>query len=215
MSTRGRAHASGCRTERRWQGGSSLTPSADQAAIITGLVIAVVSVTYAAYSSADSLRQAVVVYTAAPTAPPGGSTVTVSSAAAGTAPSVTGAAKDAEATPASYADAEAGTAASRASSTSSSADEASAAAAAADEGVEPHPWVFHLTMVAAALYLAMLLTNWGDPKAVNVTNGNPELSVASMWVRMVSQWLVSATFVWTLIAPRCCPHRDFSRAHKP
>jgi hypothetical protein len=31
-----------------------------------------------------------------------------------------------------------------------------------------------------------------------------------MWVRIVSQWLVWGLYTWTLVAPLCCPHRDFS-----
>lgn len=82
------------------------------------------------------------------------------------------------------------------------------------DAVEPRPWLFHLTMMFGGLYLAMLLTNWGDPATTDPkgepTNGNPELSLASMWVRIVTQWLVYLIFGWTLIAPACCPNRDFT-----
>ena len=71
-------------------------------------------------------------------------------------------------------------------------------------------WVFHLVMAFAGLYLAMLCTNWGNIEAINSASGNPELSLASMWVRIASQWLIYALYGWSLIAPRVCPNRDFS-----
>jgi hypothetical protein len=37
----------------------------------------------------------------------------------------------------------------------------------------------------------------------------PEASKASMWVRIVSQWLVYIVYGWTMLAPICCPNREF------
>lgn len=70
-------------------------------------------------------------------------------------------------------------------------------------------WFFHVIMGAGALYMAMLLTNWGtgtDPSAGH----SPSTGEAQMWVKIVSQWLAIGLYVWTIIAPRCCPDRDFS-----
>ena len=39
---------------------------------------------------------------------------------------------------------------------------------------------------------------------------SPELSTASMWARIGSQWAIYLLYGWTLIAPICCPNRDFS-----
>jgi len=70
-------------------------------------------------------------------------------------------------------------------------------------------WFFHVVMAAGALYMAMLLTNWGT--GTDTTAGHsPSTGTAQMWVKVVSQWLAIALYVWTLIAPRCCPDRDFS-----
>lgn len=71
-------------------------------------------------------------------------------------------------------------------------------------------WLFHLMMALGGLYLAMVLTNWGDANQVDIASGNPELSEASMWVRISSQWLIHIVFIWTMVAPACCPGRDFS-----
>ena len=52
--------------------------------------------------------------------------------------------------------------------------------------------------------------SWGNIDQINAQNGNPELSLASMWVRIGSQWLIYLLYGWSLIAPRLCPNRDFS-----
>lgn len=207
------------------------TENKNQASILTGLAIAVVSITYAAYSSANSFHGAVVaaarhteakkaaataaaatspiVTATAPAAPPAAAGGEVELGAAGKrAPAPTGAPKGVG-TPAAYADDAPASSASSASSTGSGSALAGApaAAAAAPDAVEPHPWLFHLIMMLGGLYLAMLLTNWGEPTAS--ATGNPELSQASMWVRIVSQWLIWLLYIWSLIAPSCCPGRDF------
>ena len=71
------------------------------------------------------------------------------------------------------------------------------------------PWVFDAIMCLAGMYLAMLVTNWGDPKAANSPAGNPELSEASMWVRIGTQFAIHVIFLWSIVAPLCFPNRDF------
>jgi len=207
------------------------TENKNQASIITGLVIAVISITYAAYSSATSFHGAVLAAgrhaekrrTAA-----GGRTTPAATwpAAKSTASSPPAAApKDIElgkVAAAAPADAAAGapktgaigTAAAYADDDKSSGGSAGSGSALTGDGatttpdaVEPHPWLFHLIMTLGGLYLAMLLTNWGDPSAHDTSN--PELSLASMWVRIVSQWIIYLLYIWSLIAPSCCPNRDF------
>ena len=79
----------------------------------------------------------------------------------------------------------------------------SAAAAAAGKD---KPWFFHLIMLSASLYMAMLLTNWG----VGSTTGTSNTGAASMWIKIVTQWLTYLLYFWTLVAPLCCRNRDFS-----
>jgi hypothetical protein len=88
-------------------------------------------------------------------------------------------------------------------------------------------WYFHVVMAAGALYMAMLLTNWGTGSVQDESGVSPSpagasgsggkvivhsssTGLAQMWVKIVSQWLAIAIYVWTLIAPRCFPDRDFS-----
>lgn len=79
-----------------------------------------------------------------------------------------------------------------------------------DNKIDRRIWIFHLIMALGGLYLAMVTTNWGDESKIAEVSSNPELSVASMWVRMVTQWLVYILFCWSLIASICCKGRDFS-----
>lgn len=193
----------------------------NQASIIAGLAFAVISVTYAAYSSASSIAKALSMPVTPAASPASAGTADSlelgAVAGSGTAATTAGAAKDGAT--ASASSSAASPTAYAAAATAPSADASSGccgpahAAAAGADVVEARPWLFHLSMCFAGLYLAMLMTNWGDPAASTATgpsNGNPELSLASMWVRIVSQWLVYAVFGWTLLAPMCFPNRDFS-----
>lgn len=70
---------------------------------------------------------------------------------------------------------------------------------------------FHLIMVFASLYMAMLITNWGLPTIGDETStyftNSPELSY---WIQVSSQWIVILLFIWTLIAEKVCKDRDFT-----
>lgn len=61
--------------------------------------------------------------------------------------------------------------------------------------------LFHASMATGAVYMSMLLTNWGTVAGHH--------SAAQMWVSAVSQWVSMALYGWTLMAPKCCPHREF------
>lgn len=80
-----------------------------------------------------------------------------------------------------------------------------------NEGIKKaKPWTFHVIMALAGFYIAMLTTNWASPSSINEPAGNPELSKASMWSRMGSQFAIHVIFLWTLIAPRVLKNRVFS-----
>jgi len=69
---------------------------------------------------------------------------------------------------------------------------------------------FHLILLFASCYIAMLLTNWGNP----VVNGKQftdfQAGNRSMWMKIGTSWVATVLYVWTLIAPAVCPDRDFS-----
>ena len=61
---------------------------------------------------------------------------------------------------------------------------------------------FHIVMMLAACYMAMLFSNWGTNSDNLTTTGK-----ASMWVNIVSQYMTAFLFWWTLLAPVICPSR--------
>lgn len=76
-----------------------------------------------------------------------------------------------------------------------------------DDGVAYSWSFFHFMFALSSLYVMMTLTNWfqpsDDPK-------NLIENTASMWVKMVSSWMCSALYLWTLVAPLALPDREFS-----
>ncbi|GMF51670.1 unnamed protein product [Phytophthora fragariaefolia] len=87
---------------------------------------------------------------------------------------------------------------------------------------------FHVLMVLASLYMAMVLTNWGSFNgyfaasiwvAVSTTHNaysiclcrssSKDDEIATIWVKAISQWVASGLFLWTLVAPAVFPGRDF------
>lgn len=79
-----------------------------------------------------------------------------------------------------------------------------------------HVWAFHLILCVGAIYMAMLLTNWGS--AIDSTevddNGTGGGAVTrgktAMWITILTQWTAVGMYLWTLCAPRAFPDRDFS-----
>lgn len=77
------------------------------------------------------------------------------------------------------------------------------------DGVMYNWSMFHLTFALASLYMMMVLTDWagfsdGTQATIDVGKGS-----ASVYVKLVSGWVCSALYIWTLIAPICLPNRDF------
>jgi hypothetical protein len=66
---------------------------------------------------------------------------------------------------------------------------------------------FHLSMALASMYLAMILTNW----AQNLYNSSSTqtIGLTNSWISIGTQWATVVMYTWTLIAPKCCPGRDF------
>jgi len=66
---------------------------------------------------------------------------------------------------------------------------------------------FHFVFAVASMYIAMLMTNWGSPSAV----GKDQIDVGwtSVWVKIVSQWLMGGLYTWVLVAPLIMRDRDF------
>ena len=74
------------------------------------------------------------------------------------------------------------------------------------EPIKERYWFFHCAMASGAIYMAMLLTDWGEGGGTTVGGGGE----TSMWVKVISEWFAMALYTWTLVAPRFFPDRDFS-----
>ncbi|KAI8073154.1 serine incorporator/TMS membrane protein [Gongronella butleri] len=73
---------------------------------------------------------------------------------------------------------------------------------------------FHFIFAIAAMYVAMLLTNWNTITVEDVHNPNDDgdfvrigQSYTAVWVKIVSGWLCIIIYGWTLVAPVVMPDR--------
>jgi len=70
---------------------------------------------------------------------------------------------------------------------------------------------FHFIFMLASMYIGMLMTNWRLGSIdTNATDVVIDQSMGSVWVKVVSSWLVAILFAWSLIAPVVMPGRDFA-----
>ena len=189
----------------------ALSTNQNKASIIAGLVVAVVSVTYTAMSSAGNIYKAI---KSAPPAEPEAEirvNPTVGAHQGGA-----GAGAGAVAPQASYQGVPGNSSGGGQPKAEEVEDEeaagrkgaANAEAAAAAAGVTApfsrwEPFAFHLELFLAGCYVAMMASNWGDPSQQNNpdSRNSPELSEGSMWARMGSQFAIHIIFIWTLVAP--------------
>jgi len=70
-------------------------------------------------------------------------------------------------------------------------------------------WRLNIALAAVACWTAMTLTHWGAIQTRG-SIANPSASNVAMWIVIASQWLALLLYLWTLIAPRLFPDRDFS-----
>ncbi len=70
-------------------------------------------------------------------------------------------------------------------------------------------WKLNAILAFLAAWYAMVLTGWGSI-ADSGNEANPTASRVSMWIIIGSQWLVFGLYLWSLVAPRLFPDRDFS-----
>lgn len=70
-------------------------------------------------------------------------------------------------------------------------------------------WKLNIILALITCWYAMALTSWGS-----ITDGgtiaNPQVGRTSMWMIITSQWLMICLYLWTLLAPKLFPDRDFS-----
>ena len=58
----------------------------------------------------------------------------------------------------------------------------------------------------------MLLTDWGvaSGDVASASSASYSRGYASAWLQMGTNWVCSILYLWTLVAPKVCPGRDFS-----
>lgn len=66
---------------------------------------------------------------------------------------------------------------------------------------------FHLIFALASMYIAMLMTGWGEQEQ---DKERIDVGWASVWVKLSAQWLTGLLYCWTLIAPALFPDREFA-----
>ena len=70
-------------------------------------------------------------------------------------------------------------------------------------------WKLNFVLASVSCWFAMSLTGWGSIQSEgNVAD--PLVGQTSMWIIVGSQWFVLSLYLWTLVAPRLFPNRDFS-----
>lgn len=73
---------------------------------------------------------------------------------------------------------------------------------------EDYVWIkWHFYMCLASIYIGMLITNWNS---ASIITGEVGESGFGFWVRVGICWATFLLYIWTLVAPRVCPDRDFT-----
>lgn len=74
-------------------------------------------------------------------------------------------------------------------------------------------WKINVVMALISCWVAMTLTGWGTIEAaddISASMANPTVGRVNMAMLGISQWLAIGLYMWTLLAPRLFPDRDFS-----
>eukprot|EP01035_Chromulina_nebulosa_P020754 gene20754-26910_t len=66
-----------------------------------------------------------------------------------------------------------------------------------------------VVFILASTYYAMVLTNWATLQS-NYNISSPRQGQAAMWLQASAIWVALSLYVWTLVAPKLFPDRDFS-----
>ncbi|KAJ2830368.1 Membrane protein tms1 [Coemansia furcata] len=76
-------------------------------------------------------------------------------------------------------------------------------------GVQYNYTYFHVIFCLAAMYVAMLLTNWNSISSEDrvIIIGRSQTAV---WVKIVTSWLCLLMYSWSMVAPIVLPDREWS-----
>jgi len=70
-------------------------------------------------------------------------------------------------------------------------------------------WKLNVVLGTVSCWFSMAITAWGSIEDEGDA-ANPQVGKVSMWIIIGSQWLCLTLYLWTLMAPRLFPDRDFS-----
>jgi len=70
-------------------------------------------------------------------------------------------------------------------------------------------WKLNLVLGTVSCWFSMAITAWGSIEDEGDA-ANPQVGKVSMWIIIGSQWLCMTLYLWTQMAPRLFPDRDFS-----
>eukprot|EP00657_Telonema_sp_P-1_P008119 TRINITY_DN28721_c0_g1_i1.p1 TRINITY_DN28721_c0_g1~~TRINITY_DN28721_c0_g1_i1.p1 ORF type:complete len:117 (+),score=21.46 TRINITY_DN28721_c0_g1_i1:338-688(+) len=68
---------------------------------------------------------------------------------------------------------------------------------------------YHIVMMLASMYMTMVLCSWEVESPESSTLQNFGINKWSMVVKLVSQWVAVALYLWTLVAPKVLVGRKF------
>jgi hypothetical protein len=66
---------------------------------------------------------------------------------------------------------------------------------------------FYLILCLSSIYMGVMLCDWSTNLSDTFSSSS---SSAGFWINMTTQWITISLYTWTLVAPKCCPNRDFS-----
>jgi hypothetical protein len=70
-------------------------------------------------------------------------------------------------------------------------------------------WKLNLILGVVSCWFAMALTGWGSIQSGGDA-ANPQVGEVSMWMIIASQWFALTLYLWTLLAPKLFPDREFA-----
>lgn len=79
-------------------------------------------------------------------------------------------------------------------------------------GVSSDVWKLNVVMALISCFVAMTLTGWGNLEQLDehANAANPTVGRVNMAMIGIGQWTCILLYIWTLLAPRLFPDRDFS-----
>jgi hypothetical protein len=66
-----------------------------------------------------------------------------------------------------------------------------------------------VVFILISCYYAMILTNWGTLQA-DYSLAFPKSGSVAMWLQAAGQWIAILLYIWSMIAPKLFPDREFS-----